>query len=287
MSRKLLEKILRIDETQDPQLNRQYNSDYKKPDRVEPNIIKVPTFNWVPDKKDDRDYKYIPVGQEIIRKVDLRPFCSSIETQGKLGSCTGNAVAGAIEYLSNKSNNSIDVSRLFIYYYTRLLEGTVKYDSGAYIRDTIKAVYMYGAPKESLWPYDVSKFRIKPSSPAIKEASTRKVTRYERVNSFEGCIDALTDGYPVTIGFYIYSSFSSEVVEKTGMMPYPDVKKEKLIGGHAVLLVGYDRDSQHFIARNSWGDGWGDKGYFYIPFRVIQNRNLSVDFWVIKTVNNL
>lgn len=276
----------RIDVTQDPQLNRQYNPNYKEPTRVEPKTIKIPRFNWVPDKFDSRDYKYQIVPKVSGNRVDLRPYCSTIENQGQLGSCTGNAIAGAIEYLIKRNNRSIDVSRLFIYYYERLLEGTVAYDSGAYIRDGIKATYTWGAPQESLWPYNISKFNIKPSAPAIAEAANRKVKLYERAADFNACINALDNGFPVTVGFYVYSSFQTQAVAKTGIMPYPNVGRESLLGGHAVLLVGYDKTTSQFIVRNSWGSGWGDKGYFYMPFQVIQNKNMSADFWIIKSVNN-
>jgi C1A family cysteine protease len=276
----------RIDVTQDPQLNKQYNPNYKESVRIEPKLFKIPRYNWAPDKIDSRDYKYKIVSKQSVNKVDLRPYCSTIENQGQLGSCTGNAVAGAIEYLDKKNNKPIDVSRLYIYYYERLLEGTVNYDSGAYIRDGIKATYTYGAPLESLWPYNISKYKIKPSDVAIADATKRKVTLYERVLNFEECINALTNEFPVIVGFYVYSSFQTQVVSKTGMMPYPNISKEYLLGGHAVLLVGYDKTNNYFIARNSWGANWGDKGYFYMPFRVIQNKNMSADFWIIKSVNN-
>jgi C1A family cysteine protease len=175
---------------------------------------------------------------------------------------------------------------LFIYYYERVLLGTVNYDSGAYIRDGIKATNHYGASLESLWPHDIRKFRQEPILEAKTDALKRKVTRYERVMDFNGCIDALTNGYPVVMGFHVYTSFMSRNVARTGIMPYPNTKREQLLGGHAVLLVGYDKRKNVFIARNSWGTGWGERGYFYMPFNVVTNTNMSSDFWIIKSVNN-
>lgn len=243
------------------------------------------SFQWKPDKLDTRDYKYNVTPKASPNIVDLRSFCSPIENQGSLGSCTGQAIAGAIELLNKRNRKPTDVSRLFIYYYERLLLGTVNYDSGAYIRDGIKATNHYGASLESYWPYDIRKFRQEPISEAKNDAQQRKVTRYERVNDFNGCIDALSNGYPVVIGFYVYDSFVSASVTKTGIMPYPNTRREKLLGGHAVLLVGYDKNKKVFIVRNSWGTNWGDKGYFYMPFNVI-NPNMSSDYWIIKSVNN-
>jgi C1A family cysteine protease len=114
----------------------------------------------------------------------------------------------------------------------------------------------------------------------------RKVTRYERIVDLNGCINALASGYPVVVGFLVYSSFMSNAVVRTGMMRYPNVRTEPLLGGHAVLLVGYDNRTRRFIARNSWGSRWGDRGYFYMPYDVIDNREMSDDFWIIKDVNN-
>ena len=124
------------------------------------------SFQWKPDKLDTRDYKYTLTPKASPNIVDLRAFCSPIENQGSLGSCTGQAIAGAIELLNKRNRKPTDVSRLFIYYYERLLLGTVNYDSGAYIRDGIKVTNHYGASLESLWPHDVRKFRQEPITEA-------------------------------------------------------------------------------------------------------------------------
>lgn len=243
-------------------------------------------FQWRPDKFDKRDYKYKVSAKVSPNSVDLRPFCTPVEYQGDLGSCTGQSIAGAIELLNKRNKKPNDVSRLFIYYYERQLIGTVNYDSGAYIRDGIKVTNKQGAPLEMLWPYDISRFRQEPVIEARNDAAKRKVTRYERIENFDGCIDALSNGYPITIGFYVYDSFMSTNVARTGLMPYPNTKRERQLGGHAVLLVGYDKTRKVFIARNSWGSNWGDKGYFYMPFKVIQDTSMSSDFWIIKEVQN-
>jgi C1A family cysteine protease len=240
---------------------------------------------WKADRLDTRDYRYQVTQKLNPNLVDLRKYCSPIENQGSLGSCTGQSIAGAIELLNKRGGKHNDVSRLFIYYYERLILGTVNYDSGAYIRDGIKATNKYGASLESLWPHDIRKFRQEPITEAKNDALNRKVTRYERVNDFNGCIDALSNGYPVIMGFRVYDSFMSKNVARTGIMPYPNTKREKLLGGHAVLLVGYDKRRKVFIARNSWGTNWGDKGYFYMPFDIVKP-NMSSDYWIIKSVNN-
>jgi C1A family cysteine protease len=261
---------------------------YNKPaDKKVVNRTLDDKFNliWKADRLDTRDYRYQVTQKLNPNLVDLRKYCSPIENQGSLGSCTGQSIAGAIELLNKRGGKHNDVSRLFIYYYERLILGTVNYDSGAYIRDGIKATNKYGASLESLWPHDIRKFRQEPITEAKNDALNRKVTRYERVNDFNGCIDALSNGYPVIMGFRVYDSFMSKNVARTGIMPYPNTKREKLLGGHAVLLVGYDKRKKVFIARNSWGTNWGDKGYFYMPFDIVKP-NMSSDYWIIKSVNN-
>jgi C1A family cysteine protease len=248
--------------------------------------FKIPKYHWVRDKVDNRDHPYQLTGAIQSNIVDLRQYCSAIEDQGNLGSCTGNAIAGAIELLDKRIGKNLDVSRLFIYYYERVYIGTVNYDSGAYIRDGIKTCYTYGAPVENLWPYNITKFKTVPVAAAITDAAKRKVTSYQKATDFNAVMDAITSGYPVVVGFDVYSSFQSASVARTGVMPYPNTKTEKLLGGHAVLIVGYNKTNNTFIVRNSWGTGWGDKGYFYMPFQVIQNTSMSSDFWIVKSVNN-
>ena len=264
-----------IDVNTDPALSKKLFSQKK----LKANIYAIPKFHLNKDKLDKRDYEYIPIGSNLQTKVDLRRYCTQIENQGNLGSCTGQAIAGAIELLNNRNNKPTDVSRLYIYYWERYLMGTINYDSGAYIRDGIKTTNKYGAPLEKYWPYVISRFKNRPTLTAENDGKRRKVLRY-------GCIDALNQGYPIIIGFYVYSSFITSSVNRNGMMPYPNTTRERFLGGHAVLLVGYDTIQETYIARNSWGIYWGDAGYFYMPFRVIQNPGMSMDFWIIKEVQN-
>jgi C1A family cysteine protease len=220
--------------------------------------------------------------------MDLRSYASAIEDQGQIGSCTGNSIAGAIELIDRKNSKSLEISRLFIYYQERLIEGTIGYDAGAYIRDGFKVCNKYGACIESLWPYNEKKWAAKPTSAAYTDALKRKVTSYQRCADFTAVKNAVAQGQPVVIGFDVYESFESVAVARSGMMPYPDKAKEALLGGHAVCIVGYDDNLNggRFIVRNSWGTGWGDNGYFYMPYRVIQDTSMSEDFWTMSAVTN-
>ena len=239
-------------------------------------------YGWKPDLPDGRDHLFAPVRAvaDLPPAVDLRAGCSAVEDQSTIGSCTGQAIAGALEYLDNKAGHPCDLSRLYIYYQERLLENTIQQDAGAMIRDGIKACAAVGVPLESLWPYVIAKFARKPTKAADTDAAKRKITSYRRVTGLDDVLHCLADGNPVVFGFSVYESFESDTVAKSGIVPMPG-KTERLLGGHAVLAVGYNQADKRLIVRNSWGTGWGDKGYFTLPFGYVKNRNLSDDFWVV------
>jgi C1A family cysteine protease len=243
-------------------------------------------LNWRPDLPDARDKPYTLLGWRpyflLPKHVDLRPQCSPVEDQGYLGSCTGNAIAGAIELLDVKNGAGFtDISRLFIYYNERVYLNEVDQDNGAYIRDGIKSIHKIGAAAEEIWPYDIEKFAEKPTAAAYTDANNRRFNGYYRIQSLTSVCNALANGFPVVFGFTVYSSFMSDYVAKSGMMPMP-MRGDRVEGGHAVLAVGYDKKTQRIIVRNSWGTGWGDNGYFYMPMDYIADRNLSDDLWVLK-----
>jgi C1A family cysteine protease len=243
-------------------------------------------YGWVPDLPDHRDMMYGVVRKipaRLPRAVDLRRLCSPVEDQGDLGSCTGNALAGAVEFLEKQAKVPfVDVSRLFIYYNERVIEHSVNDDSGAMIRDGIKTLHNQGVCTEKKWPYVVSKFATKPSAACYKEALAHQVTSYARlqtVNEMRACV---AEGYPFVFGFTVYESFESAKVARTGVVPMPNKSREKMIGGHAVLAVGYDDATKRLLVRNSWGTTWGMGGYFTMPYAYVTDRNLSDDFWTIR-----
>jgi C1A family cysteine protease len=251
------------------------------------NIMKK-TYGWKPDLPDQRDFTYkVTAPIALPPKVDLRPFCPPVYDQGQLGSCTGNAIAASVQFeqLKKKDPHAFMPSRLFIYYNERVIEGTVKQDAGAMIRDGLKVVNNQGACTETTWPYVITKFANKPVAKAYTEGLKYKTKVYARVlqnlNSLKTC---LASGDPFVFGFTVYQSFESNTVAKTGIVPMP-ATNEAVLGGHAVLCVGYDDSTQRFIVRNSWGPTWGIKGYFTFPYAYLTNNNLADDIWVIKDVN--
>jgi C1A family cysteine protease len=245
-------------------------------------------YGWVPDLPDQRDYQYaapIEVIGALPAQVDLTSACPPVYDQGQLGSCTANAIGGAIEFDQIKQNLApiFVPSRLFIYYNERAMEGTVNSDSGAQIRDGMKSVGTLGVCPEDTWPYNIANFEVKPTDACYQDALQHKAILYQRVTrnlaQMKGC---LASGYPFIFGFTVYASFESAQVAQTGHAPMPH-HGEQVLGGHAVLAVGYDDANQWFIARNSWGTGWGMQGYFTLPYAYLLDPNLSSDFWMVQT----
>lgn len=242
-------------------------------------------YNLKPDPIDLRDHIFkatlIVHPTQLPAEVDLRPQMSPIVDQGELGSCTANAiVSGLREFLMLKAGVTLTpLSRLYLYWHERFIEGDVNEDAGAIIRDGMNVLASMGACPEVDFPYVVTKFTSKPSDQAEKDAAAFKITSYHRIydlNSMKAC---LAEGFPVVIGMQVYASFESDDVANHGMVPLPKFGEETL-GGHAMCVVGYKyigRD-EYLIVRNSWGTSWGDKGYCYIPSSFV-TRNYINDMW--------
>jgi C1A family cysteine protease len=224
-----------------------------------------------------------------IKSVDLRNKMPPVYNQGKLGSCTANAICAAYEYeMMRQGETDKQMSRLFLYYQERKIEKTIDEDSGAEIKDGVFATASTGICEESLWPYDIDNFKTDPSEEAYLDAGFHKTINYNRIYQRENDIkQSLLDGFPVIFGISVYESFESDEVALTGIVPMPS-SNEKLLGGHAILIVGYKEinNKDYFIVRNSWGSTWGDEGYCYILFDYVLNENLAEDFWSIKLVDD-
>ncbi len=220
------------------------------------------------DPRDWRDRYYNFARIESPRdRVDLRPWASPVEDQLHLGSCVGQAVVGAYELLLNKVDRKkfTDLSRLFVYYNARLLDNSVEEDVGAYVRDGIKAVNKYGVCSESTWPYLIERFANAPSIQSYEDAQRRLIKNYYRIESIKDIVDALNADNPVVTSMNVYDSFYELDRPGTTILPMPRAE-ENVIGGHAVTFVGYDLSKKLFLARNSFGEDWGEEGYFWVPF---------------------
>jgi C1A family cysteine protease len=248
-------------------------------------------YGWKKDtpNADDKFHNFVISNTlDYIKLVDLRSTCPAVYNQDKLGSCTANAIAAAYEFDEIKQNEK-DIfipSRLFIYYNERKIEGSIDTDSGAEIRDGIKSISVDGVCSEDLWKYDITKFTECPTQECYDNAKNHKSIEYKRVvQSLEQLKQCLIEGFPFIFGFNVYSSFETQEVAETGIMPIPK-EGEELLGGHAVCAVGFDDNKQVFIVRNSWGDNWGDKGYFYMPYSFITNTSQCSDFWTVRKIKD-
>ena len=250
--------------------------------------MKTARYGWVRDLPDHRDLHYAPrlatVGP-LPAHVDLREHCPPVYDQGELGSCTANAIAGVLEFdeIKARERHPWTPSRLFIYYNERLLEGTVDSDAGAQIRDGVKVVVKEGVCPETEWPYDIARFATRPPEKLYKEALRDRVSSYMRLGqSLVQLRACLAEGFPFVFGFSVFASMETDAVKRDGRVPLPQ-PGDSLLGGHAVAAVGYDDAAQHIVFRNSWGPGWGESGYGFLPYAYILDPGLAADFWTVRS----
>lgn len=238
------------------------------------------------DTHDTRDHRYNAARPITVADiVDLAPHCSPVKNQDQLGACTGFSIIGALEYDENVQHEDfVELSELYVYFNERDAEGTTREDAGGEIRDGIKTIAQFGACLESLWPYDETAFRRKPSVEAYQDGLNHRALEYKRVDEDQdSLIHALASGFPVVIGITVFESFESDQVAADGMVPLPG-PDEQCMGGHAVLLVGYDKKRSLWKVRNSWGADWGSSGYFYLPFEYLTTPELASDFWTVSKI---
>lgn len=244
-------------------------------------------LNYTFQPPDLRDYKLRSVLKEAIdpqslpKKVDLRGEWGDIMDQGSLGSCVANTVSGCIRFVRRKLNMTVyDPSRLYIYYYGRKIEDfPVEEDTGMYIRSGYKSVAKYSVCAERNWPYKEDIFDQEPSEYAQSAARTHRVFDYYNLDpdplELKKC---LADGYPISFGAAVFESFMSATTARTGVVPVPK-PRERSLGGHAMTIVGYDEEKQHYLVANSWSANWGDKGFCYFPYEYMHNGIMCGDYW--------
>lgn len=252
-------------------------------------------FGWKRQQPDYRDFHYrSPVtARTLPARVNLwadlggrSPIDPNLD-QGDLGSCGPNSVAVllATNALRRGASRPPLQSRLLIYYYTRLLMGTVNQDSGVYNRDMFKALNKYGTCDEKLWPYVISKFKTKPSLTAVNTAKRNLLRSYHAVTqNLQSMKECLADGLGFIFGFSVYQSFMSSTVARTGVVPMPR-RSESLLGGHDVFCYGYDDARRVFLMANEWGEDWGLGGNCLFPYEFATNPDLASDFWTAGTPN--
>ena len=235
-------------------------------------------------KLSSKSISYLSKASASPKSIDLRKKIGVMYDQGQLGSCTANSLCSSF-ILNDPTYNP---SRLFLYYNTRMLDNNIPNDDGSTLTQGINALIRYGVCSESNCPYIISKFAIKPLTVAYTEGLKHQVISASRVlqtlDSLKGC---LISGKPFVVGIHVYNSFMSNTVARTGNVPIPNINTEELLGGHAIICIGYNDTKKVWIMKNSWGPNWGDKGYFYLPYSYLTNTSLSGDVWKINQVEVL
>jgi C1A family cysteine protease len=258
-------------------------------------LIERVNFGWLPQLPDMRDKLLAMPGEGTAQaalptRVDLTERHKfRVYDQGRIGSCVAHAVGSAIEFAQETRPNDPNVSdflekerkfptsRLFLYYEARRPIGTLAEDSGCVIRDALRVAYNIGVPRETGWKYNESKFTVEPPKRSYKSAPFHKITSYKAVPvSVLGVKSALAQGYPVVFGVAIFNTFFNGA-----NVPTPTYSDEYL-GGHAMLAVGYDDQTNRVKVLNSWGVEWGDQGYVYLPYQYIGNPMLGDDYWTLQ-----
>jgi len=284
----------------------------------------IPAMGWLPDYPDIRDVTFqserVPsklqaLGQPSVKQmlakvgattsapaalptsVDLRPWCSPIEDQKTIGSCTAHAGVGLVEYFERRAfGKHLDASRLFLYKVTRnLLKWTG--DTGAFLRSTMYALTLFGVPPEEYYPYNIADFDKEPSAFCYAFGQSYQAISYYRLdppgttrsNLLTQIKTYLANGLPSMFGFTVYSSIS-QANTNGGKIPYP-TRGERVEGGHAIDAVGYDDNLKikntnaggiettgALLIRNSWGTGWGSAGYGWLPYKYVLD-GLATDWW--------
>jgi len=220
---------------------------------------------------------------EVPRQIDLRSSCTAVEDQGQIGSCTANACVGALEYLyAKRDGQAPELSRLFVYYNTRRLKGTLHLDSGAAVSEAMAAVLAFGACRSELWPYNPALLSAEPAPQAYQDGRKHEAIQYARVAGIDGAIQALAQGYPVVFGTIIPQR-CYDTAASTGVIPETtaDERRARPSGGHCMLIVGYDLDRKVFHIRNSWGSDWGKGGYCEFPFEEVAWSCPEDSFWML------
>lgn len=214
--------------------------------------------------------------------VDLRPDCSPVENQGRVGSCTANAVVGSLEYWQISEGSSYtDLSRLFVYYNARRFSDREQVDTGTSMDHVMAALLGYGACAEPIWPYDHDRWNMKPPEHVYASAVRFPELHYARVSPGMERQYVLAAGFPIIFGMGVPEILMMKIGAETGYMPRPETGFEAPKGAHAMLIVGYDDARRVWIVRNSWGSAWGDQGYVYIDYDVLDHYAFKDGYWTV------
>lgn len=230
-------------------------------------------------------------------KVDLRDMLPPAFDQGEEGSCGPNSAAAFMGFFYPEIAQLGGFSRQQIYYSVRQLEQTVGEDAGVETKDLFAILKEVGAAPESLWGYTPSNFKAAPPPGVLLAAEGYKISSYSQLTAEEDFLDCLAEGFPFILGFECYESIDDDSLARTGVMPRPNLRSERDVGGHDVLVVGYDTNflesadyrntainrslvnNTALLIRNSWGIDWGINGHFWMPIDYASNAQTGGDCW--------
>lgn len=207
-----------------------------------------------------------------------------VRDQGNLGSCVGFSSTYGVGFLRRTDRDALSTiySPLQMYYDARIRDGMQwkDVDAGAYIRDAMDALRETGVAPDGRWPYKVSKFATTPTKSVYKAAASWKLGAHYRCDTLDDILTAIAHGFAVVGGIACFSSMFSSQVDRTGVIPMP-TRDDDNLGGHALYFDMYDESAGQIRFENSWGEGWGDHGYGYLPLAYAEDRNLSDDWWAM------
>lgn len=239
-------------------------------------------YGYRPAPPDSRDFKLNIRFATLPPFVDLEPWCGPVKDQGALGACTAFAGSGNREYLARRYGGSTPVlSPLFLYYQERLIDSTLEEgDTGSTGRTSCMAMNRFGICPENADTYDIAGYQRAPTAEQLAAAYYWKSGAYHRLFTSYDIKTCLVSGYPAMVGFTVYSSFEDAPLANTGFMPVPAKNRERVLGGHEVLFIGYDDRKAAFKVRNSWGAGWGAGGNFWFPYEAANDPDVLIDSWM-------
>lgn len=249
-------------------------------------------FGLNPSPEDARDNLYaipdIPVGASLPESVTLEEWAQPVKNQGWIGSCASHAICDSMELWVAKNkgkDRAVQLSELFHYYIVRQkdYQNTFPKDSGQFIRNGMKAAQKVGVSPEMLCPYQVSKYNVTPGWAAYSFSKFFTIKSYHRCWSTSAMRSALAGGLPVVVGLdWYFDDTPYGIGGKTGELRGTGTA----VGGHALLVVGYDDKHQNpdgslgaFKLKNSWGESWGMKGYGWASYNLV-SRNFIESFAV-------
>ena len=264
----------------------------EKEEEIKSEAFKPHKFTQImKDPVDTRDILFNDrhcMASTLPKKIDLRNlYNNKIEDQGDIGSCTGQGATSLMEFVNHYlyKKPAVELSAMYLYYKERELEGTINKDYGATVRSGMKVLQKNGVCRDLLWPYKPEKLMVKPPIDCDVDAINYKIKGYQRVNGVDEIKNALKINHPVLIGMKLYESFDTKMTAIDGIIPVPNITKEKYLGSHCMLIVGYDdnKNGGSFIIQNSWGPKWGDRGHCYVPYSCCKYMH---DQWTIIENDN-